>query len=74
VWREETQVQGVSSLERGKEDASSREGSACGHATRGVAKRIEEKSGACLMTKGTGAVRAHSERRQSHCNVVKQES
>ena len=49
-------MQGVSSLERGKEDVSSREGSACSHATRGIAKRIEEKSGVCLMTKGTEAL------------------
>jgi len=30
--------------------------SACGCATRGIAKRIEEKSGTCLMTKSTGAL------------------
>jgi len=49
-------VQGVFSLERGKEDASSREDSVYGHTTKGIAKRIEKESGACLMTKDTRAL------------------
>jgi len=56
VWRRGTQVQRVSSLERRKEVASGRRGGMCGHATKGVGKGVEEKSGTCLMTKGTGAL------------------
>ena len=38
-----------------------RGGSACGHVTKGTAKGVEEKSGTCPMTKGTGALwRGHS--------------
>jgi len=60
VWREGTQVQRVSSLERRKEVVSGRRGSMCGHATKGAAKRVEESS-AYPMTKGTGALwRGHS--------------
>jgi len=46
----------VFSLERGKEDTSSRGDSMCGHSTRGAAKRMEEESSTCLITKGTGAL------------------
>jgi len=46
----------VSSLERRKEVVSSKRGGACGHATKGTAKRIEEKSGACPMIEDTGAL------------------
>jgi len=56
VWRKGTQVQKVSSLERRKEVTSGRRGSVCGHATKGVAKRVEEKSSTHPMTKGTGAL------------------
>jgi len=56
VWRRGTQVQRVSSLERRKEVASGRRGGMCGHATKGAGKGVEEKSGTCLMTKGTGAL------------------
>jgi len=56
MWKEGTQVQGVFSLGRGKEDASNRGGSMCGHAIKGIAKGIEEKSSICLMTKGTGVL------------------
>ena len=56
-----TQVQRVFSLERRKEVASGRRGSMCGHAIKGTAKRVEEKSSARLTTKGTGALwRGHS--------------
>ena len=48
-------MQRVSSLER-KEVASSGRGSACGHATKGTAKGVEEESGACSTMKGTGAL------------------
>jgi len=61
VWKEETQVQRVSSLERRKEVASGRRGSACGHATKGTAKRIEEESSVRSIMKSTGALwRGHS--------------
>jgi len=61
VWRRGTQVQRVSSLERRKEVASGRRGGICGHATKGAGKEVEEKSGTCLMTKGTGALwKGHS--------------
>ena len=54
-------MQRVSSLERRKEVASGRRGGMCGHATKGVEKGVEEKSGTCLMTKGTGALwKGHS--------------
>jgi len=43
-------------LERRKGVASSGKGSACGQATKGTAKRIEEKSGACPMIEDTGAL------------------
>ena len=46
----------VSPLERRKGVASSGKGSACGQATKGTAKRIEEKSGACPMIEDTGAL------------------
>jgi len=46
----------VSSLERRKEVASGRRDSVCGHATKGAAKRVEEKSGACPTTKSAGAL------------------
>jgi len=46
----------VSSLKRRKEVASGRRGGACGHTTKGAAKRVEEKSSAHPMTKGTGAL------------------
>jgi len=49
-------VQRISSLERRKEVASGRRGSACGHATKGTAKGVEEESGTCPMTKSTGAL------------------
>jgi len=45
VWREGTQVQRVSPLER-KEVVSSGRGGACGHATKGAAKGMEEESSA----------------------------
>ena len=41
---------------RRKEVASSRRGGMCGHATKGTAKGVEEKSGACPMIEGTGAL------------------
>ena len=43
-------------MERRKEVVSGRRGSACGHATKGIAKRVEEESGAHPTTKGTGAL------------------
>jgi len=46
----------VFSLGKGKEDASSRGGSMCGHAIKGTAKEMEEESGTCLTTKSTGAL------------------
>jgi len=63
VWRRGTQVQRVSSLERRKEVASGRRGSMCGYTTKGIEKGVEEESGTCLMTKGTGALwKGHSRR------------
>jgi len=51
----------VSSLGRGKKDMNSREGGVCGHAIKGTAKGIKEKSGACLTAKGTETLwRGHS--------------
>jgi len=53
----------VSSLEKRKKIMGGRGGSACGHVTKGTAKGVEEKSGTCPMTKGTGALwRGHSRR------------
>ena len=49
-------MQRVSSLERRKEVASGRRGGACGHAIKDTAKGVEEESGACSMTKSTGAL------------------
>ena len=54
-------MQRVFSLERRKEVAGGRRGSMCGHATKGAGKGVEEKSGICLITKGTGALwKGHS--------------
>jgi len=39
-------------VEEGEGDERGKSG-VCGHATRGTAKRIEEKSSAYLMTEGT---------------------
>ena len=49
-------MQRVSSLKRRKEVASSRRDGACGHATKGAAKRVEEESGARPMTEDAGAL------------------
>ena len=49
-------MQRVSSLERRKEVASGRRGSACGYATKGIAKRVEEESGARPMIEGAGVL------------------
>ena len=54
---EGTQVQRVSPLERREEVASGKRGGACDHATKGTARRMEEESSTCLMTKSTGALR-----------------
>ena len=43
-------------MERRKEVASGRRDSACGHATKDTAKRVEKESGTCPMTEGTGAL------------------
>jgi len=43
-------------LERRKEVVSGRRGSACGHATKGAVKRVEEESSTCPMTEGTEAL------------------
>jgi len=56
VWKGRTQVQRVSPLERRKEVASSGRGGACGQATKGVAKGIEEESGARPTTEGAEAL------------------
>jgi len=56
VWKRGTQVQRVSSLERRKEVVSGRRGGIYGHATKGIGKGVEEESGTCLTTKGTGAL------------------
>jgi len=61
VWKRGTQVQRVSSLERKKEVVSGRRGGICGHTTKGIGKGVEEESGICLTTKGTGALwKGHS--------------
>jgi len=44
-------------LERREEVASGKRGSACDHAMKGAARRMEEESSACLMTKSAGALR-----------------
>ena len=49
-------MQRVFSLERRKEVVSGRRGSACGHATKGIAKRVEEESSAHPTMEGTGAL------------------
>ena len=46
----------MSSLERRKEVASGRRGSACGHATKGAVKTVVEESGTHSMTEGAGAL------------------
>ena len=56
VWEERAQVQRVSSLERRKEVASGRRDGACGHTTKGIVKGVEEKSSACPMMEGAGAL------------------
>jgi len=56
VWREGTQVQRVSSLERRKEVMSGRRDGMCGHVTKGIAKGVEEKSGVRPTMKSTGAL------------------
>ena len=43
-------------MERRKEVMSGRKDSVCGHATKSAAKRVEEKSGACPMTKSAGTL------------------
>ena len=48
-------MQRVSPLER-KEVASSGRGGACGHAIKGTAKGVEEKSGAHSIMEGAGAL------------------
>ena len=54
-------MQSVPSLERRKEVASGKRGSACGHATKGIAKGVEEEFSICPTTKGAGALwRGHS--------------
>jgi len=61
VWKRGTQVQRVSSLERKKEVVSGRRDGICGHTTKGIGKGVEEESGTCLTTKGTGALwKGHS--------------
>jgi len=35
---------------------SGRRGGIYGHATKGIGKEVEEESGTCLTTKGTGAL------------------
>ena len=48
-------------MERRKEVASGRKDGMYSHATKGTAKRVEEKSGIHPMTKSTGALwRRHS--------------
>jgi len=46
----------VSSLERRKEVVSSKRDGACGHATKGTAKRMEEKSSTYPTMKSTRAL------------------
>ena len=54
-------MQRVFPLERKKEVASGRRGGTYGHTTKGVAKRVKEESGACLMMKSARALwRGHS--------------
>ena len=56
-------MQRVSSLERRKEVASGGKGGTCGHATKRIAKGVEEKSGTHSTTKSTGTLwRGHSRR------------
>ena len=43
-------------MERRKEVASGRRGSACGYATKGTAKRVEEESSTHSTIEGTGAL------------------
>jgi len=48
-------------LGRKKEVASGRRGGTCGHAIKGTAKGVEEKSSTCPTMEGTGALwRGHS--------------
>jgi len=56
VWREGTQVQRVSYLEKRKEVMSRRRGSACGHTTKGTAKGVEEKSSAHPTMESAGVL------------------
>jgi len=35
---------------------SDRRGGMCGHATKGIVKRVEEESSACPTTKSTGVI------------------
>ena len=49
-------MQRVFSLKRRKEVVSGKRGNVCGHAIKGIAKRVEEESGAHPTTKGTGAL------------------
>jgi len=56
VWGEGAQVQRVPSLERRKEVVSGKRGGACGHATKGAAKGVEEEFSIRPMTKGAGAL------------------
>jgi len=61
VWREGTQVQRVSYLEKRKEVASGRRGSAYGHTTKDAAKGVEEKSSTHPTIESAGALwRGHS--------------
>jgi len=43
-------------LKRKKEVTSGRRDSACGHTTKGIAKRVEEESSAYSTMEGTGAL------------------
>ena len=43
-------------MERRKEVMSGRRGSVCGHATKGTAKRVKEKSSTHPTTEGAGAL------------------
>jgi len=43
-------------LERRKEVASGRRGGACGHTTKGIAKRVEEEPGTYPMIKSARAL------------------
>jgi len=54
-------VQRVFSLERRKEVVSSRRGGTCSYTTKDIAKKVEEESSTCPMTKSIGALwRGHS--------------